>query len=131
MSEHRFTNLKVLNKNDFVISDRFDGVPYEFKPGEALTIPGDAAHHMLGWLPGIPPEAVFLHVQKRWGWNTPDLAPKSREFFANLDLKPVTFKMVEVQETEEVFDEPDAAPQPPPPARSGAKRNRITADAPA
>lgn len=111
-------NLKVTNNNDFTISDRFDGVPFEIEPGKSVTLPADAAAHLFGWQPGIEPRAMFLHVQKRWGWNTPEMVSsgKAEKFFANLEFKPVTFRMVEVVEPD--FEE---VPEPQPQPRVGGK----------
>jgi hypothetical protein len=97
MTETTFTNLRVLNKNKFAISDRYDGVPYIFEPGKSLTIPGDAAAHMFGWKDGVPTATVKSHVQKRWGWNTADLqqAGKADKYFENLELTPVRMRLVE------------------------------------
>jgi hypothetical protein len=96
------TSLKLTNKNDFVIEDRFDGVPYTFHPNTPVSIPADAALHMLGWFPGVDLKIVANHVAKRWGWNTPDLV-KSKEaskFFDNLDFKAISYKLVEVVQTD-------------------------------
>ena len=95
-------NLKVTNNNDFEIADQFDAVPYVFKPKEALTIPPDAALHIFGWQPGVDMAKVEVHVQRRWGWNTPAIVEKNhhKKFFAKLEFKPVTYKMVEVIETD-------------------------------
>lgn len=91
-------SLKVTNHNDFTIEDRFDGVPYIFEPEKATSVPADAALHMLGWFPGVDLMVVKNHITKRWGWNTPDLTGKAAGYFANLALKPVSYKIVEVPE---------------------------------
>lgn len=39
----------VTNKNDFFHADAFDGTEYAFPPGEKVTVPTDAATHMLGF----------------------------------------------------------------------------------
>jgi len=107
-----YVNLKVTNKNDFTIHDRFDGVPYDFEPGKPLVIPADAAQHILGWLPGIETEAVRKYVEKRWGWNTPEMQANgnAKKFFANLEFAPVRYRLIEVVESEEVADPPAEAP---------------------
>lgn len=100
MSDQITVNLKVTNKNEFTISDRFDGVPFEFEPNKPLVIPGDAALHMLGWQPDCDMRMVELHVQRRWGWNTAEMVKDgtARKYFLNIELRPVTYRMVEVQE---------------------------------
>jgi hypothetical protein len=62
--------VRVVNRNDFAIKDRFDGVPYVFKPNEEVDLPLDVANHILGW-PGDE-EDRWRHMAKRWGWNLPD-----------------------------------------------------------
>lgn len=39
----------VVNKNDFHHADAFDGIQYEFPPGEKVQVPVDAAVHMFGY----------------------------------------------------------------------------------
>lgn len=92
-----FTNVKVTNGNDFPISDRYDGVPYVFAPGETITIPGDAAFHILGWHPGANREDLFNHVCQRWGWNTADVlaSGEDKKRFAKLAFTPVEYRVVE------------------------------------
>lgn len=76
------THVRVLNRNDFVITDRYDGVPYSFAPGKETKLAMDAAAHIFGW-PVNPDESVRLvvgdggavqpdlaHVCRRWGWNS-------------------------------------------------------------
>jgi len=108
------THLKVTNNNSFPLEDMFDGVPYTFEPGKPLTIPPDAAFHIFAWQPGVDMKVVEKHICKRWGWNTPDMQKGDAEFFfKSLAFKPITFKMVEVVEKEEVETEPEPAPKVP------------------
>ena len=111
-------HLRVTNTNDFEIEDRYDGVPYKFEPNKAVTLPPEAALHLLGWQPGIDPSVCEKHVSRRWGWNTPDFMKSgdAKKFFAKLEFKPVTFKTVEVIATEEE----EMLPSPIPP-RTGAR----------
>jgi hypothetical protein len=94
-------NVKVVNRNDFPITDMFDGVPYTFKAhGEkAEPLPIDAANHIFGWYPGIPQADLKRHVQKRMGWNTPDMQKngKDEKFFNNLEITPIIYRMVPVE----------------------------------
>lgn len=108
--ERIVSSLRVLNDNEFAIEDMFDGVPYTFKPGQPLTIPGDAAAHILGWHPGVDMKVVKQHVTKRWGWNTPAMMTSgdAEKFFSKVTLHPVRFKLVEVAEPEAVELEPEA-----------------------
>jgi hypothetical protein len=111
-------HLRVRNDNDFDIEDRFDGVPYTFAAGKAVTLEPEAAAHILGWQPGVEPKAMFNHVCKRWGWNTPSYMQSgdNKKFFEKLTFTPVTFKTIEVVENQEV----DEMPSPLPP-RKGAR----------
>lgn len=103
-------NLKVTNNNDFKISDMFDGVPFDFEAGKSLVIPPEAAVHIFAWSPGADLNAVERHVQKRWGWNTPELQKDglAGQYFRKIELKPVTYRMVEVREDDD--EEPARVP---------------------
>src|SRR6202049_605411 len=65
-----FQMVRVINHNPFAISDRFDGVPFEFQPEEPVNIPPDAAAHFFGW-PGQA-DLIRAYIAKRRGWNTID-----------------------------------------------------------
>jgi hypothetical protein len=75
-SSPSFQMVKVLNRNPFVIIDRWDGVPYLFKAeplgttSVGLSIPPDAAAHFFAW--PAEPEVVRFYIAKRHGWNTPE-----------------------------------------------------------
>jgi hypothetical protein len=105
-------SLKVVNHNEFTITDMFDGVPYVFETDKSVSVPSDAALHILGWYPGVDMLVVKNHVQKRWGWNTPELVNSKAhdKYFAGLSFKPVTYKVVEVPE--EVTEQEDELPNP-------------------
>jgi hypothetical protein len=62
------TMVIVTNRNGFVIRDRFDGVPFTFKPNEPVTIPPDVASHFFGW--PADREVMKVYIAKRRGWNT-------------------------------------------------------------
>jgi hypothetical protein len=63
-----FQMVRVLNKNDFPITDMYDGVPYTFEPGKTLSIPPEAAQHFFAW----PADSTLsrMWIAKRLGWNT-------------------------------------------------------------
>lgn len=94
--------VKVTNKNDFILCDRFDGMPYTFAPNEALSIPPAAANHFFGW-PGEP-ELMKLHTCRRFGWNRPEHigADKTKPagdkladlYWSNLVIETVSFCVV-------------------------------------
>ena len=60
--------IKVTNRNNRVIKDRHDGVPYIFKPNDQVTVTQVIANHFFGW-PGDL-ETRTLYMAKRFGWNT-------------------------------------------------------------
>lgn len=106
-SQRTIISLKVTNHNDFAIEDRFDGVPFLLEPERAVSIPSDAALHMFGWYPGVDMLIVKNHIFKRWGWNTPELvnSKANEKYFAALNFKPVTYKIVEVPAVEEEVED--------------------------
>jgi hypothetical protein len=94
--------VKVTNKNDFVMRDRFDGSPYTFVPHRPESIPPQAAAHFFGW-PGDP-EVMKAYTTKRFGWNRPEhigadkTKPTSEQladtYWANIVIEVVTFSVV-------------------------------------
>lgn len=62
--------VKVTNRNNRFIKDRFDGVPFTFKPNEPVSITQAQAQHFFGYPQDI--EGRALHMAKRYGWNTPE-----------------------------------------------------------
>lgn len=102
--------VRVTNRNNFMIEDFYDGVPFRFKPNEPVTMPADAAAHILGW-PGNP-DQIMSHVQRRWGWNTPAFTADNlyKKLFQNLEIKPVVARLVEIDEETEQAPSPAAKP---------------------
>ena len=100
-------HLKLTNKNDFIIVDRYDGVPFTFEPKKPIIIPADAAAHIFGWSPEASMEDVERHTCRRLGWNTPDHMKNStgRRFFKNLQFDKVAYRMVEVTDDENITTE--------------------------
>jgi hypothetical protein len=92
--------IRVINNNDFTISDRFDGVPYVFeKLGKALSIPIDAAFHIFGWHREVDPAVMKNYIMKRFGWNTPAMLENGRAglFYDGLVFQPIKYRMVPVE----------------------------------
>lgn len=110
MEGKSFTQIRVINRNTFPLVDRYDGVQYVFPPDVAVTVPADVATHIFGYGPEATEEALFRHITRRFGWNTPQMVADeaARLYFDNLDIKPVQFRMVPVEQKE---DEP-ADPYP-------------------
>lgn len=69
MSEH-VERVRVTNANPFMISDRHDGILYEFPPHSTTVIPTDAAQHIFGY-PGDTQD-TRLYMARRFGWNRPE-----------------------------------------------------------
>lgn len=110
--------VKVVNRNDFMIRDMFDGVPYEFEPNKPTSVPIDAAHHIFGWWPPytdqegnrheVDQKDMKRHIMKRFGWNTPAMQAggKADMFYEALVIQPIIYRMVPV----EVDDAPKGRP---------------------
>lgn len=115
--------VRVTNKNDFDLEDTFDSVPYTF-PGavyekadiekkspiyKAVTVPPDVAAHIFAYgiygelAPKQQLDAMFKHMAKRFGWNTAEREKegRSREWFRKIDIRSVTFRLVEDQPEDE------------------------------
>jgi hypothetical protein len=91
--------IRVINSNDFTISDRFDGVPYTFEPQVPLAVPVDAAFHIFGWHREFDPAVMKNYVMKRFGWNTPNMIDGGRAelFYSLLKFQPIMYRMVPVE----------------------------------
>jgi hypothetical protein len=99
MDDPQIHRLRVINKNDFVIRDRYDGVPYTFTPDEYVDLPLEAARHIIGY--PAERDVMNLHMAKRWGWNRPEhvvVDPKTRkmkfqELADNIHVNVETFEI--------------------------------------
>src|SRR6202521_3372527 len=115
-TEARLNYVKITNGLDFDFTDRHDGVPVRLPPGKTENLPVDMAEHFFGCVSGNFDDAYMLrHIAKRQGWNTPDFVKidpetgrnKAQEYYAKLAIRPVMYKLVEVE---------DANPRTPVPA---------------
>lgn len=99
MDDPQIHRLRVTNRNDFPIRDRYDGVPYVFAPNESVDLPLDAAGHILGY--PAERDVMNLHMAKRWGWNRPEhvvIDPQTRkmkfqELADNIHINVETFEI--------------------------------------
>lgn len=100
--------VEVTNHNGFALRDMFDGVPYIFRPNEALSIPPQVANHIFGW-PGEG-HVMRLHTCRRFGWNTPSHMERDRNrphdmrtvadiYFEHIDVKTVEYDLVKREQT--------------------------------
>ena len=96
----RHTLVKVTNNNDFALSDMYDSVAYVFEPHKELKLPAEAANHIFGWTENATHAQMWNHVQRRWGWNTPQWRDKAPRFWEKFKIQSATFKLVEVSEEE-------------------------------
>lgn len=94
--------IRVTNKGQTSFTDRHDGVPVEIPPGRSDNFPLDMAAHFFGYSLDATPEQMFRHTCKRQGWNTPKHLDRDKSgltlaerLFAQLEIKPVIYRMVE------------------------------------
>jgi len=99
MDTPQVINVKVVNRNTFTVMDRFDGVPYVFPENKAVSVPIEAANHIFGWYPGVNREEMRRHVQRRMGWNTPEMVKSNQhdKFFDAIDIAPITYRMIPIE----------------------------------
>lgn len=95
--------IQVINRNSFIIRDRFNGVPVWFKPNETVTISPTEAQHFFGY-PGTK-EEMAIYMAKRNGWNTiahvqvdpndgPDGLPLYQKYASNIHITTQEFELV-------------------------------------
>lgn len=94
--------VRVTNHGETDFTDRFDGVPVTIEAGRSDNLPLDMAAHFFGYHDGVSQDVMFRHICRRQGWNTPahikqgdDGKTLAQSLFAKLEIKPVTFKLVE------------------------------------
>jgi hypothetical protein len=92
--------IKVTNRNAFAIRDRFDGVPYTFKPGDQVTVTQAQANHFFGWPGDLDSRTIYM--AKRFGWSTKEHV--IRDTLAGPDAKSLleTYVANVILETEEM-----------------------------
>lgn len=110
----RVTHARVINRNDFTIEDRCDGVPYVFDPGKVVTVPLDAAALIFGMPVDQDGNVTFAvdhgYLARRWGWNVLEkrdekeltsvamerLVRETAKRCANIKVEPVSYVLREV-----------------------------------
>ena len=90
--------IRIVNHNRATIEDRCDNIPYAFPYNVPVDLPLDAAHHLFGFHMEADEEEMKKHCCKRFGWNTPEIVAmkKDQEYFDNLEIRPVSYRLVEV-----------------------------------
>jgi hypothetical protein len=69
MTEH-VERVRVANANPFMITDRHDGILYEFPPHSTTVVPTEVAQHIFGY-PGDTQD-MRVYMARRFGWNRPE-----------------------------------------------------------
>ena len=98
----RLKYVRITNGLDVPFTDRYDGVPITIAPGKSENLPLDMALHFFGYHYGIEPIAMFRHIAKRQGWNTPAFVKQNpetqkslaQEYFDKLKIEPVSYRLV-------------------------------------
>ena len=125
--------VEVTNLNTFPLFDRFDGVPYAFKPNVPISIPPQAARHFFGW-PGEA-DVMKLWTCRRFGWNTPgyinpdpnrphDTRSLADVYFQNLEIKTIEYEMVRKESSVPMPEDHDLADRPDMDDRAAAEPDR-------
>lgn len=97
--------LRVTNRNNFTLKDRFDGVDYVFKPNDPVVIEEDAARHFFGY--GMIDKVPAL-VRQGWCMSS-DKTDDAFKKLNNFKFETGSVEFVETKmelETEEEIEEP-------------------------
>jgi hypothetical protein len=92
--EPAISHVKVINHNTFTLKDMFDSRVFEFPPNKPVTLDMPTANHIFGFDLDSPDKAL-IHCMRRFGWNVPERAGQARDYFNNIEFKPVRFVLVE------------------------------------
>lgn len=107
-------NVKVRNDHHLTIEDRYDGILYVMPANKEVSIPYDAACHIFGVQfaeQGIDRDAIFRHLQKRWGWNRTDTEHQALKRFRALSFSLVAVSIVESPVEEDLAEPRPGAPK--------------------
>ena len=74
--------VRVLNRNQKAIVDKFGGQRYVFEPGEPLNVPEEAAEHIFGW--GLDEPARMKKMMRMGIANRPDGA----KIWSKIEMRP-------------------------------------------
>jgi hypothetical protein len=110
------THVRVINRNEFPIEDRYDSELFTFEPNQRVTIPRPVASHIFG-LDIVNPQERVWYCAKRFGWNLPGMQKEALERFNNISIVPVFLKLVEIT-PEPAEAEPKRGPGRPPGSRT-------------
>lgn len=127
------TQLEVINRNNFAITDMFDGVPISFPPfagdpnaippippGQVITVTTSMAMHFFGF-PGDPAD-MATHMARRYGWAGRDYIrpeglnnalPRYAVLAGNIEIRPVYFDLVRRNQNEPIPADDGSEPDNP------------------
>lgn len=112
--------VSVVNKNEFTITDHYNGVKFIFNgslhreaPSKPVRCIPEVAGHIFGYRPwpGLTEEqmieAMKNYCAKRHGWNTSKMQDegKDQRYFDNIEISPVRMRLVEEAEGETTLPE--------------------------
>lgn len=137
--------IKVGNKNEQAFVERYDGIEYVIPANGSVNIPSEAAAHIFGIDFGpessIDRETIWLHLQRRWGWNRS--RPKGeagsdwvnpKTLFEKLSFRLISYSLVETasEPEEDAIIEPRERLEPGKPAKNIPKnfQKKTEADQP-
>ncbi len=117
--------VEVINHNDFIINDMFNGVPIRFPPETRVDVTAEQATHCFGY-PGELQDRA-LHMAKRYGWSGRDYLkpeglgdgpPRYQILAEKIELRPIFYDLVRRNPNDPIpldtGNEEDDQPNPPP-----------------
>jgi hypothetical protein len=81
-------SVNVRNANNFVLTDKYDGIRYTFQPGQVISIPAAVAKHIFGWNEQAPHEIDLMYTAERLGWDRKDIWPQARQWLKRFIVWP-------------------------------------------
>jgi hypothetical protein len=98
MSAQQQSYIKIKNKNDFDILDKYDGRPIKIPAKGSVDVPFHVAAHILGitGLGDLESRSFVNYICQRWGWNTPEYEKDNKHLVlsGNITADIVTYTMV-------------------------------------
>ena len=117
--------IEVINHNDFLINDMFNGIPIRFAPKERVDVSVEIAMHCFGY-PGELADRG-QHMARRYGWagrnylapeNDPNAEPLWMTLASKIELRPIFYDLVRRNPNDpipvDLGSEEDDRPNPPP-----------------
>src|SRR5229473_2508533 len=124
--------VEVINHNEFLINDMFNGVPIRFPPEVRVDVTAEQATHCFGY-PGELQDRA-LHMAKRYGWSGRDYLkpeglgdgpPRYEVLASKIELRPIFYDLVRRNPNDpipvDLGNEADDRPTPQAEADTGTK----------